>query len=132
MPLKIISFRRGRVRTELGDLQMSQLLSDNEGGLALHSERSGLGPLQSDFNHQNDEVMINGQQHRTEERVRVIWGTNIVISDAISAFRSFLANFTLAQRKRFEAATPNAPLPDILASDLEPLYPRLLSQVRTP
>ena len=109
---------------------MSQLLSDNEGGLGLHSERSGLGPLQSD--HPFDEALRDGQQQqqRAAERVRVIWGTNIVISDAISAFRNFLANFTLAQRKRFEAATPNAPLPEILASDLDPLYPRLLAQVQ--
>jgi len=61
--------------------------------------------------------------------VRVIWGTNIIIADAISSFRSFLANFTLAQRKRFEASAPNAPLPTLASSDLEPFYPRLLAQV---
>jgi hypothetical protein len=106
---------------------MSQLLSDNEGGLGLQSERSGLGAPQSDAAMRGEHA---GEASPTE-RIRVIWGTNIVISDAISAFRSFLANFAPAQRKRFEAAAvPNGPLPEMLASDLDPLYPRLLAQVR--
>lgn len=109
---------------------MSQLLSDNEGGLALNSERSALGPLQSDaYQGETFDEYRSARQANGSERIRVIWGTNIVISDAISAFRNFLANFTLAQRKRFEASAPNAPLPDVHASDLEPLYPRLLGQV---
>lgn len=114
---------------------MSQLLSDNEGGgLGLGSERSGLGPLPSDAGFRGGDAAVGGgqqQQPSPAERIRVIWGTNIVISDAISAFRNFLANFTPAQRKRFEAAAvPDGPLPEILAADLDPLYPRLLAQVR--
>lgn len=62
--------------------------------------------------------------------VKVIWGTNIVISDAIAAFRSFLLSFCPAQRKRMEqeeeAENSMAMLPTITAADLEPLYPRLL------
>lgn len=77
---------------------------------------------------------MNYQQARNgaddNERVRVIWGTNIIISEAISSFRAFLSSFTLAQRKRFEASGPNAPLPELTAVDLEPFYPRLLAQIR--
>lgn len=65
------------------------------------------------------------------ERVRVIWGTNIVISDAIAAFKSFLVGFTMAHRKIAEARAqgPDAPLPSTSALDLDPYYPRLLQQI---
>lgn len=67
----------------------------------------------------------------TSERVRVIWGTNIVISGAIEAFKRFLGEFTRAHRKAFEAQTlgPDAPLPTTTAKDLEPYYPQLLRQI---
>lgn len=68
------------------------------------------------------------------ERVRVIWGTNIVISDAIAAFRSFITEFTPAHRKLSDAREhgEGVALPGTSAHDLEPLYPRLLQQVLLP
>lgn len=65
-------------------------------------------------------------QTESAERVRVIWGTNIVISDTISAFKSFLVNFTLAHRFGTGSEERNHQL---LSSDFEPLYPRLLRQL---
>lgn len=62
------------------------------------------------------------------ERIRVIWGTNIVISDMIGAFKSFLANYTMAHR--FGGKSDDEPSHQLLASDFEPLYPRLLRQLR--
>ena len=71
-------------------------------------------------------------------RVRVIWGTNIVISEAMSSFRSFLDSFTAAHRKMWEARQKQEEgmhdeefaMPSITAMDVEPLYPRLLQQIR--
>lgn len=102
---------------------MSQLLSDQDRSELDRPAAAGAAPPSNLGSIPEDAPTGN-------ERVRVIWGTNIIISDAISSFRSFLSNFTLAQRKRHEANGPNAPLPNILPSDLEPLYPRLFSQIR--
>lgn len=65
------------------------------------------------------------------ERVRVIWGTNIVISGAIEAFKRFIREFTRAHRKAFDSQLqgPDAPLPATTANDLEPYYPQLLRQI---
>ena len=65
------------------------------------------------------------------ERVRVIWGTNIIIADAIAAFKSFLRAFTMAHRKMHEtrAAGPDVPLPVTNAHDLEPFYPKLFQRI---
>lgn len=110
---------------------MSQLLSEQDhseaermGQHMLPSELSSLGGVDGVADRVNNATAGN------EERVRVIWGTNIIIADAITSFRSFLANFTMAQRKRFDSSGPDQPLPNINATDLEPLYPRLLSQIR--
>lgn len=67
----------------------------------------------------------------TNERVRVIWGTNIVISGAIEAFKRFIREFTRAHRKAFDSQLqgPDAPLPTTTANDLEPYYPQLLRQI---
>lgn len=65
----------------------------------------------------------NNLQGHSAERLRVIWGTNIVISDAISSFKNFLHDFTLAHRSLFEKTVVNHP------NDYEPLYPKLLEQV---
>ena len=69
---------------------------------------------------------INSPPTESAERVRVIWGTNIVISETISAFKSFLINFTLAHRFGNDSEERGHQL---LASDFEPLYPRLLRQL---
>ena len=103
---------------------MSQLLSDRS-----EMDRPGMDALPSQLSSVAGDEMTHGAAAPGNERVRVIWGTNIIIADAISSFRSFLANFTLAQRKRFETSGPNMPLPRIVATDLDPLYPRLLGQV---
>lgn len=90
---------------------------------------------------QNDQILPTSQEQPanfatnsvtiSSERIRVIWGTNIVISDAIAAFRSFLASFVPAQRKQWEAGLcSDGALPVILADDYDPLYPRLLLQIK--
>ena len=61
------------------------------------------------------------------ERVRVIWGTDIRISETIAAFKSFLTTFTLEHRFGSGSAQPQGD--QMLASDYEPLYPRLLRQL---
>lgn len=69
----------------------------------------------------------NANMNDSSERVRVIWGTNIVISDTINSFKSFLINFTLAHR--FGNEDESNQNRQLLASDFEPLYPRLLRQL---
>lgn len=64
------------------------------------------------------------------DRVRVIWGTNIVISDAIESFRSFLKEFTLAHRKLAEAREKQQLDITTTSSDTESYYPKLLNQIR--
>lgn len=64
----------------------------------------------------------------TVERVRVIWGTNIVISDALSSFRSFLQNYTRAHRRVYENRFGRAS-EETLSADFEPCYLNLLRQV---
>lgn len=66
---------------------------------------------------------ISNPQGLSAERLRVIWGTNIVISDAISSFKTFLQTFTLAHRSLFEKRVVDRP------NDYEPMYPKLLEQV---
>lgn len=100
-------------RTELGDIHIPQLVSDSEGRPAAREAPSSLPMLPSDA--------------APETRTRVIWGTNIVITDAIADFRTFLANFTRAHRRRAET---QGALPALTASDVEPMYPRLLRQIR--
>ncbi len=74
---------------------------------------------------------VNRHVPPSNERVRVIWGTNIVISDAIAAFRAFLMSFTMAHRKISDARLqdPSIPLAPTTALDLEPLYSRLFQQI---
>ncbi len=62
------------------------------------------------------------------ERVRVIWGTDIRISETIAAFKSFLTTFTLEHRFGAVSGGGGAAA-EMLASDYEPLYPRLLRQL---
>lgn len=116
---------------------MSQLLSDHDRS---DYERPALNSGALGFPNQLDSIAdaelndLPQQESRYgndgNERVRVIWGTNIIISEAICSFRTFLSSFTLAQRKRFDASSPNSPIPELKALDLEPFYPRLLSQIR--
>ena len=107
--------RRLRGRNELGDGNrylegVDELLSENE---------------------------ISGNQAAASEPVKVIWGTNIVITEAISSFKSFLANFSIAQRHLYNNqndanSNNNVPLldEDMMAADLEPYYPKLLQKVK--
>lgn len=69
-------------------------------------------------------VNANDAQTDAETRVRVIWGTDIRISNTIASFKSFLTTFSLAQRFG-EGETAG----QLLATDFEPLYPRLLRQL---
>lgn len=80
---------------------------------------------------------ISGNQAAASEPVKVIWGTNIVITEAISSFKSFLANFSIAQRHLYNNQNDtngnnNVPLldEDMMAADLEPYYPKLLQKVK--
>lgn len=104
--------RRGRSRNELGDR-------------ARYLE--GVEELMSEGEHGNEPAASN-------EPVKVIWGTNIVITETIAAFKSFLRNFSLAQRHLYEHQSDSAtsmPMLDdsVLAADLEPYYPKLLKKV---
>ena len=118
---------------------MNQLVSDNEGDhharASLHHNNNNISSTAFDSTVHSSQMDVDhtttNPQGTGGDRIRVIWGTNIVISDAISSFRAFLASFVMAQRKREDAraAGPNAPLPNISPNDLEPLYPRLLQQV---
>jgi hypothetical protein len=71
----------------------------------------------------------------SSEPVKVIWGTNIVITETIAAFKSFLRNFSLAQRHLYEQQSDSAsfsvPMLDdsLLAADMEPFYPKMLKKV---
>jgi DNA replication licensing factor MCM4 len=87
-------------------------------------------PIPTDSMICDSEINLNTEtnipQTESAERVRVIWGTNIVISETISAFKSFLVNFTLAHRFGNDSEERGHQL---LASDFEPLYPRLMRQL---
>ncbi|PJF16702.1 DNA helicase, partial [Paramicrosporidium saccamoebae] len=140
--------RRARTRTELGAVHLEQMLSESDAGFTAATATNMIVNGASNTReleqlsvaasnpHQQHELALPSSEGagvgHTNERVRVIWGTNIVISDAISAFKSFLSNFTTAHRKMAEAraAGPDAPLPTTMAHDLEPLYPRLLQQIQ--
>lgn len=149
--------RRPRARTELGDLQLEDMLSASDAGLsAATTNPQNRTPAAQSRPQPEDHLSVaapsipnqprgtnrhdaadTARVPNTNERVRVIWGTNIVISDAISAFRSFLLDFTTAHRKMADArahasSSPSgsrSPLPTTSAMDLEPLYPRLLQQI---
>jgi hypothetical protein len=144
--------RRMLGHQEPGVLHLEQMISDSDAGLtvATASNRTNVGSrptvgrdldqLSVAASHPHrpavDNTHLPGSEGSVEggppnERVRVIWGTNIVISDAIGAFRSFLLNFTVAHRKMADARTiePDAPIPTTTARDLEPLYPRLFQQI---
>lgn len=106
--------RRARGRNELGD--RARFMESVE-------------ELLSDAAEQSAAAVAN-------EPVKVIWGTNIVISETIAAFRSFLRNFSLAQRHLYEHQqneSGSAPVPllddSLMAADLEPYYPKLLRKV---
>lgn len=109
----------------MGDFQMSQLMSDQDRS---DVDRPMPGVLPSNLSSIADAEP--GAHAGGNERVRVIWGTNIIIADAITSFRTFLSSFTMAQRKRHDASGPNMPLPNISPADLEPFYPSLLAQIR--
>lgn len=106
--------RRARGRNELGDRTrylegVEELISESE------NTASGIAAA-------------------ANEPVKVIWGTNIVITETIASFKSFLRNFSLAQRHLYDHQSnhsSSAPLLDdsILATDLEPYYPTLLKKV---
>lgn len=99
----------------------------NDDGLSL----DGVGSLAipADVPQMSSEL-LNTSPPQGGERVRVIWGTNIVISDAIESFRTFLENFTISHRRILEAKnTANVTLPRTEALDLEPYYPRMLNQI---
>lgn len=97
--------------------------------VAISNPRHRLGFEEGRIPHSDSFAAANQGE---EQRVRVIWGTNIVIADAMASFKTFLMGFTVAHRRIFEARLqgPDAPLPVTTAQDLDPLYPRLLQQIR--
>ena len=64
----------------------------------------------------------NTQEADPSLSVRLIWGTTVNIHEAMTSFRNFLNNFTLADRKR----KFNEP---ISAEDRRPFYPQLLTHM---
>ena len=106
--------RRARGRNELGDRTrylegVEELISEGEHAAA-------------------------GIPAASNEPVKVIWGTHTVITETIATFKSFLRNFSLAQRHLYEHQSDSGasiPMLDdsILAADLEPYYPKLLKKV---
>lgn len=98
-----------RSRMELGEVNFSQLVSEN-------------GSTIND-NHIAESTM----------RLRVIWGTNIIIKDAIDEFYLFLKEFTMAHFKRRHEESGNDEfrvLPNIYAVDVEPHYPQVFREIR--
>lgn len=63
--------------------------------------------------------------------VRMIYGTTVNVAESVETFKRFIRTFTLADK--FRAMTEEDPTKrfDILPDHEEPLYPRLLAQVRS-
>lgn len=147
--------RRARGRSELGLSNTDPAMSESDAGIAsemlMRPAPGAVGGRQQDLDELS--MAMSHPRHRpgtederttsrlfggtvthqaAEQRVRVIWGTNIIIADAMASFKAFLTGFTMAHRKIFEARSqgPDAPLPVTTAQDLDPLYPRLLQQIR--
>jgi len=138
--------RRNRVRNDLGAMSFDPILPPSDTGA--HSSQHGLhlGSNGETANLEQFSVAVsaphlpNAMQNDgsppppsipSSERVRVIWGTNIVINDAIAAFKLFLRTFTWAHRKMADARdiAESDAQPTLTAHDLEPFYPRLLQQI---
>lgn len=66
----------------------------------------------------------HGGSLAADQRIKVIWGTNIVVRDCVLAFREFLAGFTPGHRKIADGqALGDADV------DTQPVYPQLLEQI---
>jgi DNA replication licensing factor MCM4 len=59
------------------------------------------------------------------QKIKVIWGTNIVVRDAVIAFREFLASFTLGHAKIAQGISLSESLQDTV-----PIYPAIFTQIR--
>ena len=62
------------------------------------------------------------------EKMLIVWGTNIIVKDVVTAFRDFLENFTLAHLPDTDSASMTA---ESAMDRIEPFYPRLLSYLYT-
>lgn len=65
---------------------------------------------------------IGTQETDPSLAVRLIWGTTVNVHEVMTSFRSFLENFTLAERK-LKYGEP------VSLGDDEPFYPKLLKHV---
>lgn len=135
-----------RFRNRRSELLSSTLLGDDVGAtspLAYPSTplRSGLDSynsprtprtttfIRTPYVPQTPSFRLNSQTMDTQESdpslaARVIWGTTINTHEAMTSFRNFLNNFTLAHRKR----KLNEPIND--AEDHQPFYPKLLAHLK--
>lgn len=136
-----------RFRNRRSELLSSTLLGDDIGAtspLAYPSTplRSGLGSFdsprtprtttfirtpympQTPSNRMSSQANMDTQESDPSLPVRLIWGTTVNIHEAMTSFRNFLNNFTLAQRKR----KLNEPINP--QEDNQPFYPKLLAHVK--
>jgi hypothetical protein len=63
---------------------------------------------------------------------RVIWGTNVDVTEAISIFSEFISNFTMAHKIRYmmeNSGDVEGNEPEISPSDHLPFYDHYLSEV---
>lgn len=97
---------------------------------ASRARRSGLGDASFLETNQtieptSDAAVAAPAQLSEDQKVKVIWGTNIVVKETISAFRSFLTSFTAAHRQLYQGGTLGGDF-----SETEPLYPALIRQLK--
>lgn len=75
----------------------------------------------------NADIQLDQQDNNTEvqqpEKMLIVWGTNIVVKDVVSAFRNFLENFTFAHLPDENLAISSTGPVDRYS----PFYPRLLA-----
>jgi hypothetical protein len=63
---------------------------------------------------------------------RVIWGTNVDVTEAISMFKEFISNFTMAHKIRYMMENSDEMIgnePEMNPSDHLPFYDHYLSEV---
>lgn len=116
-------------RHDIGDpLRAFSVLQDG-------SDPTALGPM-ADSQVALPSSTLGQELQDSVEKVRVIWGTNIVIKETVTSFRDFLINFTMGHKRLAGLDDAESTLPPPTPQnatplyDVEPFYPRLLRQLK--
>lgn len=121
------------ITTRRGDIHSDTFSTTGSGRRTLFVDESGLPvrnrePLSdatfSNLNPDTSEAEILGGNS-----TRVIWGTNIAVSDTMSSFRNFLYNFARKHRMIYDGAT-EAEIRELGSSADEKEYIRMLNEMR--